>query len=69
MEMQRKFSPSNSTFPNRVEIDRIHWKNLSLKTFFYKYAKNKKAVVIEGLPISKTPWTLRYISQNVEITP
>ena len=38
---QTKLSPSNGTFPNRIEIDRIHWKNLSLKTFFTNMQRKK----------------------------
>ena len=48
-------------FPNYIPIDRIHWTNLSVETFFYEYARKKKPIVIEGLPISKVPWTLKHI--------
>ena len=68
-EMQRKFSPSNSTFPNRVEIDRIHWKNLSLKTFFYKYAKKKGQLLSKDCRFQKRRGRYDILSQNVETTP
>ena len=46
-----------------VEIDRVHWKNLSMRLFMKKYAGASRPVVITGLPISKRPWTLQHIKR------
>ena len=47
-----------------VQIDRVHWKKLSMRLFMKKYAGASRPVVITGLSISKQPWTLEHIKKK-----
>ena len=47
-----------------VEIDVVHWKNLSMRKFMRKYATHSMPVVIRGLPITRTPWTFDHIKKH-----
>jgi len=47
----------------KVHVDRYDWKNLSMDTFINEYAKKKRPVIIQNLPMTKTPWTLSHIKK------
>ena len=47
-----------------VHIDVVHWKNLSMRHFMRKYATTSTPVVIRGLPMTRTPWTLNHIKEK-----
>lgn len=49
---------------NVVDIDVVHWKNLSMRKFMRKYATHSLPVVIRGLPITRTPWTFEHLKKK-----
>jgi len=49
---------------NVVSIDVVHWKNLSMRKFMRKYASQSMPVVIRGLPMTRSPWTLEHIKSK-----
>jgi hypothetical protein len=47
----------------KVHIDRYDWEDLSMDVFINEYAKKKRPVIIQNLPMTKTPWTLSHIKK------
>jgi hypothetical protein len=58
-----EISKNGHLMTKKVEIDRVHYKNLSLETFIHKYANPRKPVIITGMTLTRRPWTLEYLKR------